>query len=451
MPYTNVARFSNVSGQSLPTGDPANLYGWNNGGLQNPGGTSLVLNDGTLYLGGGSGEGPFNSLLYLPDPQAADPSDWGNLSTNDLNSVDVSDVFFMGAATNGNAVYVYGDISGEDSFGNSSGFPRLVTGPDYIPWAYITNGVWTTNAFSFTIVGEPGSVWQVVASTDMTNWTDISGTITLWGGTNVFSYTNDTGQPYFWLTNYYSLTNYCVQAPVFAFTNGLPTLPTNGVPPFSFTNVVDVQFGNAGDPQQTGIAVTGVTPYDFWNVVPAETNFNEYGFPIYISGGVFGGYAVSDTPLLDENGVLSGINLLVLTGSYEGGDPPYTQLYGDDPNPLIEEQLIPGSGDNLYLGLSLPTGHTYDVYVYSVTPYVSGIGGRYPATFTITNYSGPYDVSISDWPAQTPSAADYATDTWTEGNQCVVFTNLVGGAWTFSAFSEWQTVVNGLQIVVHGD
>ena len=433
--YSGLVRFSNVTGHLLPTGDPADFLGWstNNDWF---GATALAVNNGILYFGGIPyyETGLTNAgLASLSDPQAPSPSQWTNLSTNSANSLDVAGAFYLAAATNGNAVYVLGDVYGTDSFGNSSdGFSRWLVGPDSCPTVYITNGVWATNMFSFEAVGTSGSHWQVVWSPDTTNWTDI-GAITLWGGTNVLTYTNTDNQPDFGLTNYYQLTNNCDESPI-----------------FTFSNVVSAQFGNAGDPQQVGIAGTGVTTNDYWNIVPAETNFNEYGYPVYISGGVFGGYAVSDVALLDQSGIPSGINLFVLTGISESGDAPYTQ-YADyimhDPNPLINEELIWDNGP--LLGLSLPAGHTYDVYLYSVTQYSSGYGARYPATFTITNYSGPYGVSISDWSAETPSTADYPTDTFVEGNQYIVFRGLVGGAWTISATSEIEPVVNGIQIVVH--
>jgi hypothetical protein len=171
-------RFSNVSGNLL------SLDGFVSSGNDGAGG-SVTYNNGNLYFGGNfvyyNSTSPIaTNVVCLRDPKDSDPSDW----TCVTNATDNRSYGYVNvvAVTNGNAVYV----AGIDSSGWSD-FSRWVVGPDAAsPEACITNGYYSDGSFIFTVVGTPGSHWQVVSSPDGTTWTDI-GELTLWTGTNNFT------------------------------------------------------------------------------------------------------------------------------------------------------------------------------------------------------------------------------------------------------------------------
>ncbi len=208
-----LARLSNVTGQSLPTGSPPTLFGigdssmgWN---------ACLAVNNGNLYFGGlyTTPNDLAGCLSRLSDPSDANPTGWTtNLSSNPSDSIIVPQTYGVVAAANGNAVYVYNQsIGGQDSFGNSSdGYSRLVTGPEGPnPTAAITNIDWQSSLCSLSITGTPASHWQVIESPDATSWT-IVGSVTLWNGTATFvDNTSYSTQPF------YQLTNNCSQSAVF--------------------------------------------------------------------------------------------------------------------------------------------------------------------------------------------------------------------------------------------
>ncbi|HSY19834.1 MAG TPA: hypothetical protein VK815_15935 [Candidatus Acidoferrales bacterium] len=200
-PQDGLARFSNVTGESLPVADPATYLGWDEV-YKGSWGLSLAVNDGHLYLAGwGYGvENLPTNVACLMNPQDPYPTDWRNLSGG---TISVGDLAFLAAAPNGNAVFVNGGVGGHDDFGNySDGFSRWLVGPDDSSSAVtITNVDWETTYASLSITGTPGSHWQVMASTDLSSWIDV-GSVTLWGGTNTFvdNRTFET-QPYYYLTN----------------------------------------------------------------------------------------------------------------------------------------------------------------------------------------------------------------------------------------------------------
>jgi hypothetical protein len=386
-------RFSSVSGDllSLSDFDISDNGGGEFGGLF---GISLSLNNGNLYLGGAFvfDDALATNIVCLTDPADANPTGWTGFPDSQLVEYPT-----LAATANSSAVYVNG-VSGPQ-------FARWMVasdGPD--PEASITGYSYAPGGLTLTVVGTPGSHWQVIESVDGSSWHGI-GAVTLWSGANTFT---DTGYS-FGETVSYQLTNNCSESAAYS------------APIFTSNTLVNVQFANPGAIQQTGPAALGSAVYtnDYWNMVPGETNYD------------------GDTP--------SGIVIDVCASFAYSGDPPICSFDGSGSVPMLNNTLIT-AGDPFKLALYLPAGHTYDIYLYGYFPWHSP--ARYTSTFTITNYSGRDSVTLSDWSPLTTSSADYTADNFIEGNQYIVFTGLVPGNWTIQASGSVPSC-NGLQILIH--
>ncbi len=206
-PQQGLARFSNVTGHSLPIGDPGVYLNWATGeGGDN--GVSLAVNNSNLYLGGyyGGDSHSYTPYLtaYLSNPTDSNPTSWSGMITGSMDGNAQSGNKFLVSATNGNAVYTFGSYDGIPN-----GFARWVVGSDGpSPTATISSATWTGGSATLSIYGTAGSHWQIIESTNLTSWA-VVGAVTLWSGTATFadpsSYSN---QPY------YQLTNYCSQSAI---------------------------------------------------------------------------------------------------------------------------------------------------------------------------------------------------------------------------------------------
>lgn len=218
-PQQGIARFSKVNGQSYPVGDPSIYLDWNTG-IYGTYGMELTVNNGCLYLGGldaWSDDG-YARAAKLANPETSYPTAWDGLSRGSVDTESIPGVTWLAAATNGNAVFVYGGVEG----GGSGGFSRWLVGSDGpSSSAGITDLSGGDGDYSLTIAGTPGSHWQVMASTDATDWS-VVGAVTLWDGTGTFVDTQSyDSQPY------YQLTNNCSQSAIYGCSETYTLCVTN--------------------------------------------------------------------------------------------------------------------------------------------------------------------------------------------------------------------------------
>lgn len=425
-PYQGFARFSNVTGESLPTGDPVNsLFNWQIDDLDGyMAGTSVTVNGTNLYFGGNLGvdldDGYF--LGCLSDPTAASPTGWTANVSSDGSSLKCTGTLCMTSTTNGNAIYVAGDFSGTGA-GEipSDGFSRLVTAADEpSPTAEITSIGWTNNVATLHISGTPGSHWHVYSSYDAASWNEVgSDGVTLWNGSGVFIDSNSLGQPF------YQLADYCTSL----VANACPTCTnecTNCI--VSSAKIVNIQFdGDNSATRQIGLAGTGINTSDYWNIVEGDGKHDGD------TGNPYDAFTTAFS-LKDTTGTPTQVGLSILY-SDNTGEAPAGAYFGSDPVPLINTQLYTPAGDSFTLAVILPTGHTYDLYCYSSQPYS---GGHNNSTFTLDGSS-----------SQSTSTSNYTTDDFYPGFQYIVFSGVSAGSHYIGVSSGVEPFVNGMQIVIH--
>jgi hypothetical protein len=403
-PQEGLARFSNVTGGSLETGDPVEYvfqpdsFEW--------GGVGLAVNQGNLYFGIANGANDTLAVLSNPTADTISSNDWAVIGgTTDTQVLGINSLI---AASNGDCVFVDGDFSGTNQL------YQLVTASESSRTSAITDDVWDSGTHTSTLSfsGTPGSTCDLYYSPDLTNWTWIE-TTTLWGGTNGYA---DSSSP---TPLYYQLSNTC-----------------NVSVPFQ----VDIQFGETDVmTNKSGPAAIGNT-YDYWN--PCTLSDSP---PAPNDSGLVEQWSCKD---IFQN------STEITVGIYElSGDEPSGSAEDISTDPLLNGSFLPPAGGTMGVQIGGLASGSYDIYLYATGPEGGSPLQRDNSTFMIESGAS----NASDWPdgLTTSSGTTWSENTYVEGNQYVVFSGVEIASGTPIMFSISNTafdepVINGIQVVPHG-
>jgi Bacterial Ig domain len=209
--------------------------------------------------------------------------------------------------------------------------------------------------------------------------------------------------------------------------------PVNITVAVTVPEIINVQFGDpARITQKTGFAAIGNNSSDYWNVIGDSLKEAEEPPP---------GEPTLSASCVDSEGNSTPVVISLF---------PNSDLPGGGPGLLAADALFSGQlytsggGDYLVDIGGLPSG-TYDVYFYALNPLNTVTHQRYTTTFTLLSGVG----SVLNWSPLTTSTSDYDPAVYQEGNQYVVFRNLVDPGTLEFDVTGVGPILNGLQIVRH--
>ncbi len=202
--------------------------------------------------------------------------------------------------------------------------------------------------------------------------------------------------------------------------------------PLESRPLINVQFGDPNYLEtKTGPATIGGGDNDFWNQLTYDPKSgDESGLP-----------DAATVNCLDNHGNPTSAQVTFYTV-----DPGASHFINFANDPLLDGCILSGGGEDWHLYISLPSG-TYDIYLYAAA---LGCRAQYlGSTFQIT--SGIVGVSDYSGYVKSTSTAWYNINTYTEGNQYVVFRNIQVDASTplvVNVSSSNATAANGIQILL---
>ncbi len=248
--------------------------------------------------------------------------------------------------------------------------------------------------FSFSIVGTAGSVWNVYASTNLTNWTKVSTNLTLvtnvdsFNGNATFTNTNVAG----FSQRFYQLSNSTCTSRVIGFVN-LKIAPNTNLIANQLYQVDETMLGKG--PMNTLNALF----LDSWGSDELETQimtWNSQGFDAYtfywIPGGSFWLDTSSDT-INGDVALLPGIGVLMnnTTGA------PFTNTFVG----LVREQQVFEIQANTtnYLSATLPVAGP----ITNITGYVPHNGDKIQLWNTTNQAFTTYSYISNAWSNGVPT------------------------------------------------